>query len=86
MPWCPYCGSPFEYNPDHIPMSARRREVFDFIREAGPKGVVKFELRDKFFPEAKDNTIRTTLHHINQAIKPLRVVTRGGVVRLLPKE
>ena len=86
MPACPYCHQPIEMIPENIPMSFKRRAVFDFVRDGGPAGVQLDELRAKFFPAAKDNTIRTTIHYINRAIKPMAIRTLGGIVRLVNED
>ena len=86
MSQCPYCGNHFDEMPDHIPMSFKRRAVFNFIRESGPAGVGVDVLKERFFPDVTGSTIRTTIHYINQKIKPLKINTSGGIVRLLPLE
>lgn len=68
-------------------MSFKRRAVYDYIVKAGPKGVDKHEIIDKFFSACGSETIlRTTVHYINTVIKPMRIVTKGGILRLMNPE
>ncbi len=65
-------------------MSFKRRAVYDYLVKAGPKGVKKEDLIDKFFSACKSETImRTTVHYVNAVIKPKKIVTKGGILRLM---
>jgi hypothetical protein len=82
---CPYCGTQMAHpEPEHLPMSFKRRAVYDYIAKAGPKGVKKEEMIEKFFAACGSETIlRTTIHYINKVIKPKRINSRGGIIRLM---
>lgn len=67
-------------------MSLRRHTIYQFIMEGGPGGIPFESLKEKFFKDRKPATIRTTLHYINNIIKPVRIDCRGGVVRIVPFE
>jgi len=81
---CPYCGSRMEHpKPEHLPMSQKRRAVYDEIVKAGPRGIPKQELIDRFFSACGSETIlRTTIHYVNKVIAPQKIYSRGGIVRL----
>lgn len=83
---CPYCGNHIEKEPEHVPMSFKRRAVYDYVKQGGPEGVAVAALNEKFFPASKSSTLRTTIHYINRKIEPLRIVLRGGVVRVLTRD
>lgn len=83
---CPYCGGKIERKPEYIPMSRRKRLIYDVISQAGPEGIPLEELRKKFFNGRAAVTLRTTIHNINLVIRPIRIDCRGGVVRIIPKE
>lgn len=81
---CPYCGSKMEHpTPEELPMSFKRRAVYDFIVKAGPRGVRKEDVVAKFFAACGSETIlRTTIHYINKVIAPQHINSRGGIIRL----
>jgi len=82
---CPYCGSRLEKKIDHIPLSHKRGDVLRYIVDAGPKGIKKDKLKERFFAASESEVIiRTTIYHINQVIAPMKIITRGGVIRLQP--
>jgi len=69
--------------PEETPMSYKRRKLYDFIVAAGPRGVTKEEVIKRFFPHSNNEIVlRTTIHYLNDAIKPMRIFVRGGIVRL----
>lgn len=85
---CPYCGcegTPPNYQ---FSLSKKRRDVFNVIVASGPEGIDASELINAFFddgtPEriAGYTTLRTTIHQMNQKIKPLKIVARGGNYRI----
>jgi hypothetical protein len=81
---CPYCGNGIEKRPEFADMSFKRRAILGFVIRGGAKGVKVDEIRSKFFFNGRsDTTIRTTIHGINQAIKPNHILTKGGVVKLV---
>jgi len=64
-------------------MSSKRREILEFLLDAGPRGVKKQDLINRFFASTKPEIVlRTTIHYINAAIAPLKIYTKGGVIRL----
>jgi len=81
---CPYCNAQMAHpTPDEMPMSPKRRWIYEFIAAGGPRGVKKQDLIDKFFSKNTSETIlRTTIFHINSIIKPQRITTKGGFVCL----
>lgn len=73
--------------PDELPMSFKRRAVYDYIVKAGPKGVDKQDIINKFFSACGSETIlRTTVHYVNKVIRPNKIVTKGGILRLMNPE
>jgi len=82
---CPYCGNQVDHpEPEDLPMSFKRRAFYDYLVKAGPKGVRKEDVIDKFFSACKSETIlRTTVHYVNAVIKPKKIVTKGGILRLM---
>lgn len=83
---CPYCGGSVNNLPENSKLSFKRRAIYEFIRDAGPKGISNSELKKKFFPSREDGTIRSTIHYINKEIKPLWIEYRKSRVRILPIE
>lgn len=85
---CPYCGTQLAHpKPEELPMSFKRREVYDYIVRAGARGVRKEEIVKRFFAACGSETVlRTTIHYINKTIKPVRIHTRGGIIRLTNNE
>lgn len=82
---CPYCGSQVAHpKPDELPLSYKRREVYNYIVAAGPRGVKKEKLIAHFFAACKSDTIlRTTIFYINRVIAPQRINSKGGIIRLM---
>ncbi len=79
---CPYCQG---YVTEPLPrfnLSEKRRRIFDDIVAGGPDGVSTIGLLDRYFPEREWTTLRTTIFAINEAIKPLRIVSSGGRYRI----
>lgn len=73
--------------PEELPMSFKRRAIYDYIVKAGPKGVKKQDLIDQFFSACGSETIvRTTVHYLNKAIQPMRIINNGGILRLMNPE
>ena len=85
MSRCPYCGGKIENRPEYAKMSFKRRSVFQFILESGQKGVDYIDLKERFFADHADGTVRTTVHYINEAIKPMRIECHGSRFRVIPK-
>ncbi len=82
---CPYCNQRMAHpEPEHIPMSERRRKIFDYIAAGGPEGISKSKVLKEFFdPDQPEVCLRTTLYNINELIRPSRIHNKGGIVRLI---
>ncbi len=82
---CPYCNSRMPHpEPEHLPMSQKRREIYDFVVAAGPRGVKKETMIERFFSACTTEVVlRSTIHYINKIIAPQQILTRGGIVRLV---
>ncbi len=82
---CPFCGAGMAHpKPEEIPMSFKRRAIYDSVAKAGPRGLRKDLVLEKFFPDCSSEvTLRTVIHNINNIIKPQRITTHGGIVRLV---
>ena len=80
---CPYCKAPMEVEPPSFPLSKKRTEIFMAIVEAGKAGIPVNDLNDRFFKERSPLTARTTIHNINNSIRPWRIETVGTRVRLV---
>ncbi len=82
---CPYCAREMEDSIRFEPMSKKRKAILDMIIAAGADGVSTHEIKDKIFtPGASSITVRTTILAINKTIKPRRIVSRDGILRLSP--
>lgn len=80
---CPYCHSRIEKKIDYIPLSHKRKRIFDAVINAGPAGVHKDKLLVELFPKNKSEvTLRTMIHYINKVIKPLKIINKAGILRL----
>lgn len=80
---CPYCGHAMEMPPHHFPLSDKRGKVLNLVISAGTAGISREYLADALFKDRKAATIRTTIHNINNSIRPWRITTIGGRYRLV---
>lgn len=83
MSKCPYCGTFMEKKAQFVPLSAKRKEVFDYVMGGGREGVKFSDLQKKLFPKTtSDVTIRTVIHYLNKKIHPSRIISKGGRLHL----
>ncbi len=67
-------------------MTAKRRQVYEYILAGGPEGVLVEALVRDLYPDRKDTSVRTAIHYINKAIAPRRIIRRGGRITVQLKE
>lgn len=80
---CPYCRKPLANKLEYVALSNRHRSMVDAIMASGPVGIPKERFVELFFKGSiSPITVRTTLNRLNGKIKPLRIATRNGIVRL----
>lgn len=82
---CPFCQSPVKAPPIEFKLTERQRAVYDYIVAAGPEGVAVDRVMLDLYPDRSETTLRTAMHYINKAMKPLRIIRRNGrfMVQLL---
>lgn len=82
---CPFCQSPVKAPPVEFQMTAKQKVVYDYIVAAGPEGVAVDRVMLDLYPDRSETTLRTAMHYINKAMKPLRIIRRNGrfMVQLL---
>jgi len=80
---CPYCNADMVVDPPTFALSRKKTEVFMAVVEAGKVGISVNELNDRFFKGLSPMTARTTIHNINNKIRPWRIVTIGTRIRLV---
>jgi hypothetical protein len=69
--------------PDEV-LSPKRRAIYNFIADAGLKGVSRKEAFAKLFPGSKaEASLRTAIHGINKDIEPNKIVSNHGMIRLM---
>ena len=74
---CPYCKGKMADPPPGTGLSVKRAKVYEAIAAAGIQGVPIKVLKAGLFMGRSSTTIRSTIHHINQAIKPAKIRARN---------
>tara|TARA_R110000868_G_scaffold158980_4_gene387431 strand:+ start:3201 stop:3428 length:228 start_codon:yes stop_codon:yes gene_type:complete len=69
--------------PPSFPLSKKRTEIFMAVVEAGKAGISVVDLNERFFKGRSPLTARTTIHNINNEIRPWRIETVGTRTRLV---
>jgi hypothetical protein len=77
MHLCPFCQSPVQSPPKELELTKKQRSVYEYIIAAGPEGVAVDRVMLDLYPDKSGTTLRTAVHYINKAMKPLRIVRRN---------
>ena len=80
---CPDCSQTIEKKLEYVFLPEREQRMVDAVVDAGPIGIHKDEFTKAHFQQyVSPITVRTTLARINKRIKPLRIVTKFGKLRV----
>ena len=77
MHLCPFCHGPVKSPPREYELTPKQKSVYDFIVSAGPEGVAVDRVMFELYPAKSNTTLRTAVHYINKAMKPLRIVRKN---------
>ena len=80
---CPYCGNGIEKKIEHIALSFKRKAVLEYVMKGGAAGIPIERLKNRFFPDQSDITLRTTMYAINQKIVPNQMIRKGGIIKVI---
>lgn len=83
---CPYCGNGIAKKLEHADLSFKRRAILTFVMHGGPAGVPEKNVKERFFENCSDVTLRTTIHGINTKIIPNQMIQKGGFVKVIRKD
>lgn len=74
---CPFCQSPVQSPPQEYGLTVKQKIVYDYIVAAGPEGVAVDRVMLDLYPDKSNTSLRTAVHYINKAMKPLRIVRKN---------
>lgn len=74
---CPFCHSQVKSPPQEYELTTKQKAVYDFIVAAGPEGIWVSEVMEALYPNKSNTSLRTAVHYINKAMKPLRIIRKN---------